>query len=245
VSPEQDGATTVSKVKVLSFERVALIGILILQVAILLRTEKKTDAPPSTQHRAVNQPSPEVSQTRQADPPTPSTPGAATAPSSLSEPVSALGASPDWPAEFPPLFAVQTPHDMHMQMERLFEDAMAGFERMDSFVRFDDGWGSLMTSPAMDMHDEPNRYIVTVSLPDAESSPPSITLEGRLLTVVSRTARGAPGALSEKQFARRILLPGPVQEQAATAYFTNGVLRVELPKSEEDGHLHQERTNIF
>lgn len=115
-------------------------------------------------------------------------------------------------------------------MRRVMHDAWANFRALENRVRFDDGWTSLMASPTLDMREAEHQYIVVCTLPGLPADAVRVLLNGRLLTI--RTDEAAPGAEACMRYERRILLPGPVdQATAAQACWTNGVLRIAIPKA--------------
>jgi len=148
------------------------------------------------------------------------------------------GASP--PAFRPswPMLYLHPAHVAPPDMDALWEQAMSDFEQMESFMRhLDDGWESAAASPAMDMREEPGRYVVVFSLPGLDRSNITVNLEGRLLTVSSKTTDQARSHFSTYSFERRVLLPGPVKEGTqAQATLSNGVLRVRVPKGSDEAN---------
>lgn len=129
---------------------------------------------------------------------------------------------------------------MFDQMDAMFESAINDLGRMDRMASIDDGWEALTVSPAMDMKEQENKYIVVFSLPGARAHDVAVTIAGRILTVITviRRENGA-GEQPAGTFQRAVQLPGPVGDlQLAQATLTNGILRVSIPKSggaESDG----------
>lgn len=126
---------------------------------------------------------------------------------------------------------VSYPHSIHSHMNRMFLNALSEFERMEHWTSLDDGWASLAASPAMDMREFDDNYVVLFGLPAGTRDNLKITLDGRLLTVfVTSPYDGAPHI-----FERRIWLPGPVNDSEDTiATLTNNMLKVVLPKATAD-----------
>jgi HSP20 family molecular chaperone IbpA len=115
----------------------------------------------------------------------------------------------------------------------MFGRAMEQFETMERLINIDEGWTSLMASPAMDMRDLGPDYVVLFSLPDSHESDITVTLEGRLLTVFSDSRRESGNRSGYSSFRRSVWLPGPVgDEQLARATLTNGLLRILVPKGD-------------
>ena len=122
----------------------------------------------------------------------------------------------------------QRMHEIHAQMIRNMSADLGRMERL-----FDDGWGSVMTSPTMDMRDLGDRYAVDVSLPGIASANIEVVLQGRLLRIraSSRDQTASHDGFSE--FEQQVLLPGTVQAYSnAVATLTNGILRVTIPKAQ-------------
>ncbi len=111
------------------------------------------------------------------------------------------------------------------------EQALQDFERLENLMNFDEGWPGLPPSPAMDMRDDENHYLVAFSVPGLGAPELTVTLEGRLLTISGGSqARGHSQSVS---FTKRVLLPGPVSHAGeAQAFLTNGILRVMVPKAD-------------
>jgi HSP20 family molecular chaperone IbpA len=121
---------------------------------------------------------------------------------------------------------------LHRRMDQLFTEALSDFERMETCLDFDHGWAALGPSPAMDMRDTGDRFVILLSLPGLSQSDLDITLEGRLLTVASKGRSQARHNREAYAFERRVLLPGPVpQDGAAEVVLTNGLLKISIPKA--------------
>ena len=109
----------------------------------------------------------------------------------------------------------------------LFELALRDVERPASF---DEGWERLRCSPAMDMRETEDHYLVLFSLPGVQREEVDVSFERGLLTVESPVATLRNGVV--KRLRRQVRLPGPVaQGEEAWASLTNGVLRICLPKA--------------
>ncbi len=131
-----------------------------------------------------------------------------------------------------PLMNLRTASRMFDEMDQIFQATIGDFGRIGPIVDLDNGWESIMTSPAMDMKERDNRYVVLVSLPGIRSSDVRVSLEGRILTVYTdvRTMDRYGGHVAT--FERAVQLPGPVADaHLAEATLTNGVLRISVPKS--------------
>jgi HSP20 family protein len=138
-----------------------------------------------------------------------------------------------WRREFSsPLHALQS------ELNRLFDEYWAA----DRFVS---GHASPMDlepaswSPALDLNETGDAYVLTAELPGVEPSSIDLSVTGNVLTlrgVKPPAAEAEPtGGLRERQygpFHRQVVLPGEVDFAAAEAESRNGVLSVRLPKRE-------------
>lgn len=136
-----------------------------------------------------------------------------------------------WPSPF-----AHMPMRGNAMLNRMMEDAWSNFRHMESLMQFDDGWGSLVASPTLDMRDGGNAYIIVCSLPGCDQDNVRVALDGRLVTIRSDSTPAGHAPASTMHIERRILLPGPVGEGLnPQAHWTNGVLRIEIPKATTDG----------
>ncbi len=120
-------------------------------------------------------------------------------------------------------------------MDRLFED---------SFVN-PLSWRTISSgetlAPAIDVHETDNEIVVSAALPGMKADDVDITMTGQTLTL-----RGEVKADEEVKrdqylyrerrygsFSRTIQLPVRVQGDQAKATFTDGVLKLSIPKAEE------------
>jgi len=135
---------------------------------------------------------------------------------------------------FPFIPVLRGPGVQHMRVEDLVSQALNDFERMEKLILdLDDGWASLSSSPAMDMREEKDHYTVLFSMPGLSPSDITVTLEGRLLSVMSNPKSQARLPHSGVSFERRVWLPGPVTDgDFAEAVLSNGILRVRIPKAD-------------
>jgi len=119
---------------------------------------------------------------------------------------------------------------LHVQALRMFENSFDDIQLAGKSMGQRGQMEVLVISPAMDMREFDDCYLVAISLPRATRPELSVTLEGRVLSVSGRQS-GRPGAAW--QFAKRVQLPGPIDTQAVHATLTNGVLRIVAPKGDE------------
>ena len=124
---------------------------------------------------------------------------------------------------------------LQREMNRLFDD----FFGRDFFVEPFRGMGEWR--PAMDVAETDNAVVVKAELPGLEAKDVEVSLNGDILTV-----KGEKKEEKEEKtksfhrverhygsFERSIRLPAPVKPDKVEATFKNGVLTVELPKTEE------------
>ena len=120
------------------------------------------------------------------------------------------------------------------------------FDRMlDNFFRGgiqDDGsFGISHWTPAVDVAELENEYLVKVELPGVEKDDVKITMENNILTI--RGEKKEAKDLKEENyhraersygsFQRSFKLPTSVKSDKIEAIYTNGILSVTLPKAEE------------
>jgi HSP20 family protein len=96
-------------------------------------------------------------------------------------------------------------------------------------------------TPALDIAERKDAYLVSVELPGVNPDDIDITLEGNLLTIQGQ--RHQPQDSSEEQFhrverfygsfRRTVSLPSTVQAGAIQASYENGLLQLVVPKAEE------------
>ena len=124
---------------------------------------------------------------------------------------------------------------LHNEMEQMLGNSFSRFQMnsdIDSFTK----------TPALDLKEEADRYIVTVELPGADVSSLNVKLEGQQLFVSVKTERSSEQNEGDKNqyhrrerfigtFQRSLTLPGPVKESAMTTDYRNGVLTITIPKA--------------
>ena len=121
---------------------------------------------------------------------------------------------------------------MQSHMEQLFGNAMSRYH-------MNKGFGAFTKMPALDLKEEPNRYVVSMDIPGADTSSLTINLEGRQLSVSMHTERKEDDNGQHFQrrerftgtFQRSLTLPGPVKESAMTSDYKDGVLTIAIPKA--------------
>ena len=119
-------------------------------------------------------------------------------------------------------------------MNRLFEDS---FVRPPTWVTEAHGTRTL----PIDLHETPDDFIVSASVPGVKPEELDITVTGETLQIKGKTkaqsdAKDANFIRKERHygsFYREIALPAEVQSGKAEATFEHGVLTLKLPKAEE------------
>ena len=123
--------------------------------------------------------------------------------------------------------------DMQSRLNRLFSDAplpRSGEEGMSL-----SGW-----SPAVDVQETDNEYLIKADLPDVKKEDVKVELMDGTLTIEGerhqeKEEKGKKFHKIEREygkFLRRFGLPSEVDASKVQAEFKNGVLNVHLPKSD-------------
>ncbi len=122
-----------------------------------------------------------------------------------------------------------------------FDDIDRLFDRMQRFTGFDDGaWsaGSMDSSATkVDVSDHGEELVVVADLPGFDREEIDITVEGDRLTIAAShdtTEEDEETSYVHRERARRavrrsVSLPVEIDEDGASATYTNGVLTVTLP----------------
>jgi HSP20 family molecular chaperone IbpA len=153
-------------------------------------------------------------------------------------------ASPDAPSSFsvfphffvtqsaPPVPRFRHPADrMRDEMEHMLAEANRAFSDFDSFFGPGPAWAALPASPAMNLRELDDAYELALALPDADPESLDVRLDGRLLSVASRQNTRTPNSASSQSFSTRLLLPGPVDSNAAVKITNeNNRICIRIPK---------------
>lgn len=126
------------------------------------------------------------------------------------------------------------------RMERMFE----GFwpSRVSSLpATWDRPGAGLLRAPAVDVFEEGNNVVVKAEIPGAAKDDIEVNVTDSLLTISGHKERKDEVRedkyyrceRSYGSFSRSVELPGEVQAGKATATFSDGVLEIRLPKTEE------------
>ena len=124
---------------------------------------------------------------------------------------------------------------LHREIDRVFEDFTRG-----GHLPFGPGNGKLM--PRMEMSETGKDITLTAELPGVEEKDIDISLNGDLLTIKAEKKsetekKEADYHVTERSyglFERSTQLPCAVVDDKIDAVFTNGVLRITLPKAPEE-----------
>jgi HSP20 family protein len=119
---------------------------------------------------------------------------------------------------------------LHRQIEQIFGDAFA--------AQAANGGTPAKWLPAVDAHEEPDRFVVRADLPGVDAKDISITAENGVLTLSGQrqfekreNQRGFERLERvEGSFVRRFTLPENVRTDDIKARHQNGVLEVTIPK---------------
>lgn len=120
-----------------------------------------------------------------------------------------------------------------------FEDIFNDFDRAFATPRRGVGAESgTEFAPALDFEERENEYVVCVDLPGMKKQDIRLDLAENTLTISGERLKEGKteGAYSERpygKFTRSLTLPAGVNADKVAAQFTDGVLYVTLPKSEE------------
>jgi HSP20 family protein len=119
---------------------------------------------------------------------------------------------------------------LHREIDQLFSDTQANPARANETAG---SW-----APAVDVHEEPERFTVQADLPGVQPSDIQVTADKGVLTI--RGARRIEKRDSQKgferleriegDFLRRFTLPENARADQITARHSNGVLEVVIPK---------------
>lgn len=123
---------------------------------------------------------------------------------------------------------------MQSAMDRLFEDAWRGLS--------DDSRANAGHPLALDIHEDDQSYIVTTELPGVKSENIQVKLDGEYLVIEAEIPEqviereNARQLVKERRYghtSRRLRLPQNVDFNHTEATYENGVLTLNLPKSQE------------
>jgi len=121
--------------------------------------------------------------------------------------------------------------NMRDELDRVFESSFGSFFRpLDSLNRW---------NPAVDVYQDNDQFTVYAELPGLKKEEIEISLNGDTLAIGGERKHEAnpdEGFRTERffgKFQRSLTLPIPVNLEKVNATYTDGVLKVVLPKAEE------------
>lgn len=96
-------------------------------------------------------------------------------------------------------------------------------------------------APAVDIREEPNRFVLTADIPGVDPKDIDITMENSVLTIRGERRQESRGERQGYQriervhgtFYRRFSLPDSADEQRISAKGEHGVLTIAIPKKEK------------
>ena len=121
--------------------------------------------------------------------------------------------------------------DLERQVDRLLESLPFPFP----VIRFERQY------PPVNLYELDDEYLLTAELPGTSSENLELTVSGGVLTLKGK--RAAPAGVTDEHFRRHerfwgnweraLNVPERVQEEKVSAEFTDGILRIHLPKAPE------------
>jgi HSP20 family protein len=123
--------------------------------------------------------------------------------------------------------------DLHRRMNRLFDDV---FEQGD----VGSGAATAFAAPAVDVHQDDKQIEITAELPGVKEQDIDLSIEDGVLILSGEKKserNDQEHGYSERsygRFERRMSLPSNIDEEHCKADFRDGVLRITIPKAEEN-----------
>ena len=120
---------------------------------------------------------------------------------------------------------------------------------LEELLNYDSRMGQTMRAraagkyPPVNVYLDDNAVMVDVELPGKTAKDVNLTLEPLAVVVADKPEvpvdeNGKPGEAPSPKWTRRIELPFRVNEEKANAKFTDGILRIVLPKADNAGARH-------
>jgi len=124
------------------------------------------------------------------------------------------------------------------EIDRLFSEPLSELARTSHLFS---GW-----TPAIDLHETKDHFVVKMELPGMKREDIDLSLHEGSLSISGERKRESKHEEAEAyraerffgRFQRTISLPTPVQADKVKAQYKDGVLTVELPKTEEAKPKH-------
>lgn len=138
-------------------------------------------------------------------------------------------------AGFDPLEEMQK---MQKEIDSIFESFHQKMMKEDMFSKFT---FSLPTTPAMDLVDKGDNYVLQADIPGAEENKINITIEDYVLKIEAETSKDkkeeGKGYLKQERFAssymRMITLPEDANTKNFESDYKDGVLKITIPKKKK------------
>lgn len=123
--------------------------------------------------------------------------------------------------------------DLRDEIDRLFDSPLTELTRTSHLLS---GW-----TPALDVHEDKNSFIVTAELPGMKKEEIEVSLQDGTLSISGERKSETQHANAEVyraerffgRFQRTITLPATVAADKVKAAYKDGVLTITLPKTEE------------
>lgn len=132
-------------------------------------------------------------------------------------------------------------HLVHYKPANLFQQFDNELNRFFSGARTEAANQSFDWTPAVDIREEENRYVLEADIPGVARENIDISLEDSVLTVKGErridTAENTDGYRRRERrhgsFLRQFTLPDTVNTEAISATVTDGVLEIRIPKQDK------------
>jgi len=112
-------------------------------------------------------------------------------------------------------------------------DLLAIQQKLDRYAPGPSGW-----TPAVDVHETPDRYVLTAEVPGMTRAELDIRIDGGRVTIAGTRRERTPEfeqyhrvERGHGSFSRTFHMPIPVDSERVTADLRNGVLTVTCPKA--------------
>ena len=120
----------------------------------------------------------------------------------------------------------------------LFEDF---FKPWNEFLPTGVSWGKTLTTPAVNITEDKDKFQVTVAAPGMKKTDFNIDVDGNMLTISSEKEESKDDSnekytrkeYSYSSFSRSFTLPEEVNREKIEAVYEDGVLKLNLSKKEE------------
>jgi len=120
----------------------------------------------------------------------------------------------------------------------LFEDF---FKPWNELLSTGGTWGRTLTTPAVNITENKDNFLVSVAVPGMKKSDFNINVEGNMLTISSEKEESKDDTndlytrkeYSYLSFSRSFTLPDDVNKEKIEAIYEEGLLKLNLPKKEE------------